>query len=126
MRVLSLGLLITCCFSPAEVFAQLPVAPPTSPAAKAQPQATDLCPLTIYIHTPGHLYDSRFGGRYRVTEQTLRNDVGGGCKERGPTSSVRIQASPHTKYGRVKDVMDLVQSVRANVPVIIVTPQKQH
>ena len=108
------------------VQAQLPVTPPASHAAQAPAASADLCPLTIYIDAEGRIYDSRFGGRYRVAEETLRNDIGGGCKERGQTSSVRIEASPRTKYGRVKDVMDLVHSVRADVPVMIVTPKQRH
>ena len=103
--------------------AQVPVPSPTAGAVKKQgPAPANLCPLTIYIDAQGRLFDSRFAGRYRVSEQTLRNDIGGGCKERGQTSSVRVEASPQTKFGRLKEVMDLVKGVRPDVPVTLVTP----
>ena len=105
--------------------AQLPVTPPASRSTGTQPASPDLCPLVIYIDAQGRLYDSRFGGRYRVTEQTLRNDVGGGCKERGATSSVRIEASPKAKFGRLNEVVELVQATRPDVPVTTITPRQQ-
>lgn len=109
----------------AAALAQLPIKPPPLRASKSvapSPAARDACPLTVYIDEQGTLYDSRFGGRYKVTEQTLRNDIQGGCKENGPTSSVRVQPSPHTKFGRVQQVLNLVKSAGPNVPISTVTP----
>ena len=101
--------------------AQLPVKPP-SLRTVPQTAPADACPLTVFIDEQGALYESRFAGRYKVTEQTLRNDLSGGCKEKGRTSSVRIQPSPHTKFGRVQQVLVLMRSIRPDVPITTVTP----
>lgn len=108
--------------------AQLPIKPPPLRSSKAAPSpiAPDACPLTIFIDEQGALFDSRFGGRYRVTEQTLRNDIQGGCKEKGPTSSVRVQPSPHTRFGRVQQVLNLVKAAGPNLPITTVTPHAAH
>ena len=127
MRVLSGFLLAAIVFAgPLASVGQLPVTPPASRASGADPASKDLCPLTIFIDAQGRLYDSRFGGRYHVTDQTLRNDVGGGCKEQGSTSSVRIQPSRHTKVGRVQQVLEMVRSARPDIPVTMITPQGRH
>ncbi|WP_419806054.1 ExbD/TolR family protein [Terriglobus sp.] len=126
MQALRFALLTAGVVAATAAVAQLPVTPPNAHGVSPPPASADLCPLTIFIDAQGRLYDSRFGGRYRVTDATLRNDIGGGCKERGRTSSVRIQPSPHTNFGRVKEVLDLVQSIRSDVPVTMATPNQRH
>ena len=104
----------------------LALAPPfaTYVSAFAQVTATvatgqDRCPLTIFIDARGRLYDSRFSGRYRVSEATLRSDLAGGCKEDGPTSSVHIHASAQARYARVQAILGLIRSVNPSLAVVL-------
>ena len=114
---------------PAEAQRSLPpqaVSPATEPGKVSAPQS-DTCPLTVTIDAHGHLYDSRFHGSYRVSERTLAMDIAGGCKQAGPTSSVRVKAAPEVPYGRLKQVVDLIQkNGRLGLPVKIIAPPASH
>ncbi len=91
---------------------------------RKEPMPGDHCPLTIFIDAHDRVFDSRFAGRYRVSEQTLRTDIQYGCKEWGPTSSVRLDASPNATMGRVKAIMDLIREVKPGIPLTVVDPHK--
>lgn len=87
---------------------------------RGQEIRSDRCPLTVYIGARGNLEDSRFHGRYRVSERTLIGDLEGGCKEAGPTSTVTLVPSDRTTLGTVTRIMDLVkQHAPPGTPVAI-------
>ncbi|MFN2975095.1 hypothetical protein [Terriglobus aquaticus] len=106
--------------------AQLPIKPPPLRASK-QPAvnaaAADACPLTVFIDEQGALYDDHAGARHRVTETAVRNDIRAGCKDKGATSSIRVQPGPHTKFGRVQQVLNLVRDAGPNLRIATVTPR---
>jgi biopolymer transport protein ExbD len=70
--------------------------------------------MIIRIDASGRIFENRMFGMYRVSQKTLERDLKGGCKERGPVSSVTVHVDPATKHTTIQSLLDLV---RSNAPV---------
>jgi biopolymer transport protein ExbD len=87
---------------------------------RAQATPPDGCPMIIRIDADGKIFENRMLGMYRVSPKTLEQDLKGGCKERGPVSSVTVHADPATKHTTRQSLLDLIRSnAPAGIPIKI-------
>ena len=86
--------------------------------------AADRCPMILLLKKDGTLYENRFHGMYRVSRATLISDLGGGCKEGGPVSSVTLHVDPMATHDAVEKLIVVIKKeLPADVPVTL-TPAR--
>jgi hypothetical protein len=82
------------------------------------PQPGNQCAVTIYMYDSGAMFSAHAGVRLRVTDDTLADDLRGGCSTEGPVSSVKIISTPRVPFQRVRAVQLLViGNAPASAPV---------